>query len=100
MDCNVLSIPKNSCISRLVTCNVSRVLLWISLAKNKSSMSGTVYTSLFLSVILSLVAALEDLFYAGDVLSMPVTFFIANSPPNVPVNVLMFLVQKTPQCIS
>lgn len=63
-------------------------------------MSGTIYTSLFLSVILSLVAALEHLFYAGGILSMPVTFFIAKSPPNVAVYVLMFLVQKPPQCIS
>ena len=44
-DCKVLSVSNNSCISRSVFCDVSRVLTWIPSAKDESIITGTVSIS-------------------------------------------------------
>ena len=90
MDCRVLSIPWNYCISILALCDVFWVLTWISSSKDESSISGKV-SSLCLFICcshLSAVAALKDCTNRGGVSSEPRKNLTAESPPNLSLNVL------------
>ena len=82
--CKAWSIPRNSRISRSVFCNASRVLAWISLTKDESSISGMLSFSIsFGNSCLSLVAALKDFSNAGGVLLKFKTIFITFNPANL-----------------
>ena len=92
MPCRALSVPKNSGISRLVVCDASRVLAWISSTKDESSSSGILSISKYVgNSLLSLVVALKDLSSGGGVLSTPKKLLIVFTP----LNILGPLVGKT-----
>ena len=88
MLCKVLSIPMNSRISRLVFCDASRVLMWISSTKGESSFRGMLFICKSVgSSFLSLLTTLIYLSNADDVLSKLKTLFMIFNPPNVSLNV-------------
>ena len=82
-------IPKDSCISGSLFFDASRVLTWISSAKDEISISDTVSITKFVGIShLSLVAALKDSSNAGCLSSTHAKVLKV-------LNLLMFLVQKT-----
>ena len=98
MLCKTLLIPENSRIWSSVFCDASCVLIWISSAKDESSINGIlpISMSVCLSVgnpSLSLVAALKDISNAGGVylISIPYSNLSLNvfGVKNWPVHLLI-----------